>query len=248
MLSPSQVQLNGVSCSNCPMHGLSLFGSVSPDRSNDLVVRRSDRFKVPARRHIYERGAAASMTFSVCEGWLLMYRSHSDGGRQGLRILLPGDFVGYMPSGEQHLHHSVVAVTDSVVCAFPQAELHAMMEIHADLAAQITRIQARFMASCQSAMLGLGRKTAEQRIAYLVGELYHRLKNRGLLGADTSRMPFPITQEMLGDLTGLTPVHTNRVLRKLHAEGVLTANRQDLVIHDMSRLMEIGEFNNPAVI
>lgn len=248
MLSPSQSPLGSVSCSSCSAHELSLFSAVRCEGAGELALRRSERFKVSTRRHLYEEGAAASMTFSVCEGWLLMYRSHSDGGRQGLRVLLPGDFVGYMPPGEQHLHHSIVAVTDSIVCAFPQADLHALMDTHADIAAQITRIQARYMASCQSAMLGLGRKSAEQRIAYLVCELYHRLKNRALLGADGSRMPFPITQETLGDLTGLTPVHTNRVLRKLHAEGVLTANRQDLVIHDMPGLMEIGEFSNTAVI
>ena len=60
---------------------------------------------------------------------------------------------------------------------------------------------------------------------------------------DACSMPFPLTQEMLGELTGLTPVHTNRVLRKLRAEGVLACERQRVEIFDLSRLMEIGEYD-----
>ena len=148
-----------------------------------------------------------------------------------------------MPEGESRIHHSALAITNVVLCGFRQDGLHEMMQKHASLAAHITRIQARYMASCQSAMLGLGRKSAEQRIAYLIAELYFRQRNRQQLAEDDSSMPFPLTQEMLGDMTGLTPVHTNRVMRKLREDGVLQAERQRLTILDLDRLVAIGEFS-----
>ena len=214
---------------------------------NDAESKRAGQYLLPARRHLYEENAPASMAYTLFEGWLLVYRSHSDGGRQGLRVALPGDFIGYVPPGEERIHHSVVAITDSVLCGFRQPDLHGMLDIHPGLASQITRIQAGYMASCQSAMLGLGRKSAEQRICYFIAELLFRLRNRKQIAADSLEMPFPLTQEMLGDLTGLTPVHTNRVLRRLRADDVFRANRQSLEIHDLPRLLEIGEFRNTRI-
>jgi len=231
-------------CASCPVRERALFQVVPTEYINDAESKRTDQYTLPARRHLFEEGTAASMAYTLFEGWMLLYRSHSDGGRQGLRIALPGDFIGYMPLGETRLHHSAVAITDAILCGFRQQDLHTMLETHTGLASHVTRIQARYMASCQSAMLGLGRKSAEQRIAYLVAELYHRLRNRQQLGEEELIMPFPITQEMLGDMTGLTPVHTNRVVRKLREEGIFTAERHRLIIHDLPALKELGEFTN----
>ena len=60
---------------------------------------------------------------------------------------------------------------------------------------------------------------------------------------DAASIPFPLTQEMLGELTGLTPVHTNRVLRKLREDGVLACERQRVEILDPQRLVDLGEYH-----
>ena len=55
-------------------------------------------------------------------------------------------------------------------------------------------------------------------------------------------MPFPLTQEMLGELTGLTPVHTNRVLRKLRADGIMLCERHRVEILDLQRLIHVADY------
>lgn len=234
-------------CAVCPIRERALFQVVPADYINDAQSRRTGQYKLPARRHLYQEGEPATMAYTLFEGWLLLYRGHSDGGRQGLRIALPGDFIGYVPQGETTLQHSAVAITPAVLCGFRQADLHDMLGSHPDMATHIARIHSRYMLSCQSHMLGLGRKTAEQRIAYLIAELYFRLKNRRQTEPDESTIAFPVTQEMLGDMTGLTPVHTNRVMRKLRADGVFDVDRQRLTVLDLERLMRIGEFSNTEV-
>lgn len=242
-----EVRQQATQCAVCPIRQRALFQVVPASYIQDAQSRRTDQYHLPARRHLYEEGDPADMAYTLFDGWMMLYRSHSDGGRQGLRIALPGDFIGYMPAGDPAIHHSALAITNVVVCGFKQADLHEMMSTHSEMAAHIACIQSRYMASCQSAMLGLGRKTAEQRIAYLIAELYFRQRNRQLLAEGSLAMPFPLTQEMLGDMTGLTPVHTNRVMRKLREEGVLQAQRQRLAIQDLERLQEIGEFTRTDV-
>lgn len=53
-------------------------------------------------------------------------------------------------------------------------------------------------------------------------------------------MHLPLTQEHIGDATGLTGVHVNRVLRDLKKDGVLEFHYRRLRILDPDRLVDIA--------
>lgn len=231
-------------CAECPIREKALFQVVAEDYLNDAEARRTAQYQLPARNYLYQENHPAAMAYTLYEGWLLLYRTHSDGSRQGLRVALPGDFVGYAALADSVYSHGALAVNDVVVCGFRQADLHVMIDNHVDIARQITNIQAHYLATCETNILGLGRKTAEQRIAHTIVDLYHRLEQRNVVDPVSNSMPFPLTQEMLGELTGLTPVHTNRVLRKLRLDGIMLCERQRIEILDLSRLSEIAEFQS----
>jgi CRP/FNR family transcriptional regulator, anaerobic regulatory protein len=244
-------ELSPVRCTECPIRDRALFQVLSQSYLDEAGSRRAGQYRVAARTHLYQESAPAAMAFTLFEGWLLLYRNHADGSRQGLRVALPGDFVGYAPLSEAGYSHGALAVTDVVVCGFRQADLHEMITSQSVIARQVSSIQARNLALCESNVLGLGRKSAEQRIAHLVADLHHRLtraveSESGAIGASDAAppliVPFPLTQEMLGELAGLTPVHTNRVLRKLRLDGVMTCERHRLEIMDLVRLHQIAGF------
>ncbi|WP_164513225.1 Crp/Fnr family transcriptional regulator [Thiosocius teredinicola] len=229
-------------CPDCPVRKKALFQVVSDAYLEDAEKRRTAQYKLQARGHLYHENQSASMAFTLFDGWLLQYRNDSDGSRQGLRVALPGDFVGYVPGEDAQYSHSALAVTDVIACGFRQSDLHEMIASHSDIGHQITNIQARYLSHCETNVLGLGRKSAEQRIAHTFADLYHRLDLRGEVDRETLSMPFPLTQEMLGELNGLTPVHTNRVLRKLRLEGIVRAERQRVEILNLDKLMELGDY------
>jgi len=54
---------------------------------------------------------------------------------------------------------------------------------------------------------------------------------------------FPITQTDLADATGLTPVHANRMLRKLRVDGLLELSGGLLTVFDPVRLKQAARFN-----
>jgi hypothetical protein len=81
-------------------------------------------------------------------------------------------------------------------------------------------------------IVSMGRRDSVQRVAHLMCELYVRALNIGLTVGD--RFEMPLTQIVLGDALGLTPVHVNRVLRKLKVSGVMSLSRGSLVIADIA--------------
>src|SRR3712207_3458341 len=58
--------------------------------------------------------------------------------------------------------------------------------------------------------VNLGQRTGLERLAHLLCELFIRLRAVGLTQGNTVRLP--VTQVDLGDATGLSNVHVNRVL------------------------------------
>lgn len=243
----TEVRQQQMRCVDCPIRQRALFQVVAEDYLHDAQSRRTAQYELRARHTLYVEDAPALMAYTLFSGWLLLFRTHSDGSRQGLRVALPGDFVGYAPTGDSTYSHGALAITDVVVCGFRQDDLHTMIDAQPDIARQITAIHSRYLSSCESNVLGLGRKSAEQRIAHALADLYHRLEPLAAISENGRVMPFPMTQEMLGELTGLTPVHTNRVLRKLREHGLVVWERQKIEVRDLEGLVELGEYRRSFV-
>jgi CRP-like cAMP-binding protein len=97
------------------------------------------------------------------------------------------------------------------------------------------------LGSCPpSAWPRLSARPAEQRVAHLLCELLVRLRVVGLV--DGGQYELPLTQKELGDTTGLSNVHVNRVLRRLRGEGLITFKDKHLVILDVERLNAFSGF------
>lgn len=53
-----------------------------------------------------------------------------------------------------------------------------------------------------------------------------------------------MTQEQLGDATGLTPVHVNRTIKTLERDGLITrSSARAIQIGDWRKLAEVDDFD-----
>jgi two-component sensor histidine kinase len=58
-----------------------------------------------------------------------------------------------------------------------------------------------------------------------------------------SSFDFPLRQEQLADALGLTPVHVNRTIQGLRAEGLVTIDKRRIDLPDVSQLRRIAGFD-----
>ncbi len=89
--------------------------------------------------------------------------------------------------------------------------------------------------------LNVGRRDARTRLAHLLCELGTRLNALGL--AEDYSYHLPMTQDELADAIGLTPIHVNRTLKSLEAEGLIVRDRRKVSFPDWERLREVADFN-----
>ena len=73
------------------------------------------------------------------------------------------------------------------------------------------------------------------------------MRSRALGLADEQTFALPITQAELGDATGLSTVHVNRVLQDLRRDELVTWRGQAIAVLDWERLCLAGDFD-PAYL
>ena len=174
----------------------------------------------PARELLAE-GAPIANPLLILSGWAARVRFLTDGRRQIMSLLLPGDLIGNCRHSRPLSVSTIVALSPLTVCAAPSPGSPSLEEAYhvshaldeAYLLAQITR---------------LGRFSAEERVVDLMLELRDRLTLCGLVS--DGGFAWPLTQSALADTLGLTPVHVNRTLQQLRRRGevVLRAGRLQL--------------------
>jgi CRP-like cAMP-binding protein len=174
----------------------------------------------------------------LVSGWAGAARTLKDGRRQILHIYLPGDVMGMALA---RLNGSV-ALTDVVTTdARPlAAALGLIGGVHDGLRLACAQADDWRQRQLLDQILRLGRLTAHERTAHLLVELAARHLRAGL--SDGKHMAWPLTQEILADVIGLSVVHVNRILQQLRREGVIALRGGWLVVADLERLAAVGRW------
>jgi CRP-like cAMP-binding protein len=138
----------------------------------------------------------------------------------------------------ERLHFSVQALTDVSVCVFDRAELARHVARRPALVDRLDRLTAREIAASDARLTDLGRRSAHERVAGLLVQLYLRLRQRRRV--DGNSFAFPLRQHHIADALGLTAVHVSRVLKDLKADGLVSIDHERLTIRDERLLRELS--------
>ena len=206
-------------CQDCPLRAHPLF-IPHADAEVALIQRLKRKLAEfgPGETVIAE-GESDAPLFTLYAGWAFRYKTLSDGRRQILNFLLPGDFIGLQQKMSESNVHGVETLTPAWLCRFQR---DALWELHTHaprLGFDVTWLAAHEEGMVDDNLLSVGRRSALERIAALLILLYKRaavmLPDRGASG-----VPFPLTQQHIADALGLSLAHTHRTLAALTRHGL----------------------------
>jgi len=207
-------------------------------QGTSIELQQSIRI-IPARQVICREHDLHDVVPVICEGWAASVITLSDGRRQILSILLPGDLVSTALLFDDRADCLVEAITDVRYGTFKRTELKASLFRHPDLFAKFSKAWIEEKVQADQLIVDLGRATAEERIAGLIVDLKDRLARRGMVQSGTMEMDFPLRQHHIADATGLTPVHV-KVLSDFRRSGVFKIRDRSLTILDPFKFRSIA--------
>ena len=197
---------------------------------------------VPSEDILLE-GEAFPATCLLLDGWACRYKTLSDGRRQIIGFVLPGDLCSSWAAGSGPMEYGVRALTFARAARIEASELGEALRLRPNLAETLRSAAAQEHVIMSAWLLNMGQRKAPERIAHLFCELATRMRKRGIAPKDGG-FEAPLTQQDLADALGLTSVHVNRVLQKLRERDFIGFRRGVLSIRDMDGLCAYVEFKD----
>lgn len=239
-----RANINGkpYSCSFCMIHKVGLCsarGEVPYSKlslgSRPIAV---SRHTIRGRQIILHPKELCEFVIFICSGQAVSSVGLSDGRRQILEFLLPGDMVLWTALLEPIPGRLIEAIDNSEYRRVRHDEFQSLLFEWPDLLEKFVLAFTQEKRKSDQLALTLGRRSAAERIAGLILSLADRLGERGLMAGQTMR--FPLRLRHIGDATGLTPVHASKILSQLQRANIISLQSRFLTINDLSELRQIA--------
>lgn len=197
---------------------------------------------VPRDAFLVREGDSSPTCSVLLSGYMLRQKIVTrDGKRQILGVQFPGDIVDLQNSLLRRADYDIQALTRCTIAMIPTEAL-------LNLAFERPGAGMAFWTSClvdaaifRELAASLGRRDARSRIAHFLCEFGVRSELAGL--GSRSAFELPMTQDHIADAMGLTPIHVNRSLRHLDADGLVVRASRSITIPNFEALAAVGDFN-----
>ena len=199
----------------------------------------------PIRLHrphenLVREGESASHIALLLSGFAYSFRVLPDGRRQIVSYLIPGDLCDprllLLPTAA----HTVGTLTAANVVHFAREGLLALIDRHPHLGRALCWLALQEEMIAREWLVNIGQRTALERLAHLLCEVFTRMQIVGL--TDRGRCELPLTQVELADTLALSTVHVNRTLQELRRQGLVSLSSGMLEIHDFDALQSVAMF------
>jgi CRP/FNR family transcriptional regulator, anaerobic regulatory protein len=202
-----------------PLHRFRALADLT-SHEEQLLLGLGGPEKHRRRGETFQREGEPTSGFHLhLDGWIASSVLLPNGLRFIQKIHLPGDMLATTGMVLSTSANTLTALTDARTADVPFARFGALYD-------QAPRLAALLMVAVQFERLMLmdmlavtGKASAREQVAHLLVDLHLRLTPLGLVEDDG--FDLPITQEVIGDLLGMTNVHVNRTMRRLEKDGLI---------------------------
>ncbi|SFQ97256.1 Crp/Fnr family transcriptional regulator [Poseidonocella sedimentorum] len=156
-------------------------------------------------------------------------------------VHVPGDFVDLDALPLTQLSHDLVGLGPCEIALFPHEALSRIMEQDAGHARRLWRLTMRDAAIQRRWTYRAGGLRALPAMADFICEMDLRLQACGKVHG--ARVPLPLTQADLAEVSGLSTMHVSRVLRELREAKLCTVQDGAALLHDRAGLRRLAGFD-----
>lgn len=192
--------------------------------------------------YIVRDGNVSDQCVVLLSGFAFRHKVTSEGHRQIVSILIPGEIVNLQQLYLNVADHGVQTLTRCKVATIPKAALRTLASDRAAIGDALIASTMVDASIYREWLTNIGRRDARTRIAHLLCEFAARLDVQGI--APGQPYELPMTQGQLGDALGLTAVHVNRTLKGLINDGLVAQNRRGISFPAWEALKVEADFNS----
>ena len=208
-----------------------------------LAGKFRDRLERDRASHVYLRGqpifytgAPAHALYVIRTGRVRVFRTWRGGQEQVVRLLGPGEVLGYRPLlANEPYAASAEAVEDSRLCIIPAATFRELLRDDPELSIELMSKLARELRVSEELMMDILHRPVRQRAARLLLSLL----------ADQAGAPDPtliesrqLRRQDMARMIATTPETFSRILRGFAQRGIIALSRDRMRVRDLGLLQK----------
>ncbi|RYD24203.1 MAG: Crp/Fnr family transcriptional regulator [Lysobacteraceae bacterium] len=139
------------------------------------------------------------------------------------------------------MDHGIAALSPVTVAMVSRSDLEHLRAERPAISMGLDWMTMVDLATLRAWITSVGQVRAIERVAHLICELHQRSIN--IEQATPTTLPFHLTQIDLGDATGQTSVHVNRIVKELRKLNLASIDRQIVTIFNLDELRELAGFD-----
>ncbi|REC93497.1 Crp/Fnr family transcriptional regulator [Kushneria indalinina] len=225
---------------SCMVRHFQYFTDLSDSEIELLCTLEKSPEQMENGSFLWREGEHAEEMAVLSQGWAYSSYVLEDGSRMILDVYMPGDVIGLREYATETHQSTVEAITDCTFCRFPHCHLDHVFRESSRLTNTFFAISAVQQSMLVERMVNLGRRNAQSKLAHFLCEMRSRLAKTNAGALDEFRLP--LSQQMLADLMGLTPVHVSRVFSSLRSQSLVYRDRHQITIPDVDKLKAFADF------
>lgn len=227
--------------SSCLVKQFQHYADLSDREIELLQALEKDRKSIPKDQLVRDMNDPADYLYTVSSGWMMSYKVLSNGNRQVVDFLLPGQIAGLDDVAFKHASSALLMVTDGDICPFPKQNLHIIFNESPRLTDLFYMMMSREHALRSERIVNMGAKDSLAKLAHFIIEITIRVGR--VMDEPSDEINLPVTQEVIGQALGITPIHVNRCLAMLREAGYINQHRNKIKILRYDDLCEVAEFD-----
>ncbi len=225
------VQIN---CANCSLDEICIPRGLSSDEIIELSHAVQTKRLLQKGEFIYRQGDEFKGIMAIQSGTAKLIMDDVNGDEHILRILLPGELLGFDGLSDQH-YCSAVALTTLSVCILPGNQMDILCQQVPNLMRELFRHNSETLKNSQERIV-INKQSAEVRMAKFLIDLSERLKKRGFSASD---FILTLTREEIGNHLGLALETVSRLLKQFQNQELITVKQKQISIKNIEGLKKI---------
>ncbi len=217
------------------MQKLPFFDGLT-DRELELVAGLLVERRYAKSAVIFMEGEPGEAVFIIRQGKVKISKSTADGREQILHILKDGDVFAEVVLFDKGPYPATAeAVEETAVMLLRNADMEKLLQKQPVLAVKMLRLMARRLRQAQLLIRDLALHDAYGRLA---GLLLRFARREGKRAKDGIILDLELTRQDMASMIGTSRETVARILSRFQKEGVLSLDRQRIIILDEEKLRD----------
>lgn len=226
-----------IECQNCQIKENSLFNHLCTNSLADLN-RNKTCTTYKKNQVVFHEGTRPQGVFCINSGKIKVYKTGSEGKDQIIRILKPGDLMGYRAMlSEDQYPVSAETLEETSICFIPKSDFIDVLNGDSSFTQTIIKSMSKDLGDMANSLTNLAQKPVRERLA---GALLMLKDTYGMDDHDNGPVEINLTREDLANIVGTATETLIRLLHDFKEEELIETQGRKIRVLDATKLLRIA--------